>query len=251
MVRAWLYRLLRPLFVRALDYVPLKDSWEQWSQRIPPWAYSRGGSLHEFSWYFQAESAVRVTSIEDICAWLLACEFVSDQELFGQKDFWQHPCEFEKLRKGDCDDHALWAWRKLSELGYITELVVGRRLEASGEWDGHAWVQCSPTGEQMVLEAAEKDPARMLRPLTEVKRVLRPHFAVRSDLHQTAFEGYMHSVREDARRARGRRKGVAQVALPAHAADRPEGRGAPHGRRPPRARCGAKVGAGAGLRACS
>jgi hypothetical protein len=212
MVRAWVYKILRPLALRALDYLPLQDPWEQWSQRIPHWAYSRSGSLHEFGWYFEAESAVRVTSIDEICAWLLDCEFVSDQELFGRLDHWQHPCDFEKLRKGDCDDHALWAWRKLIELGYNAELVVGRRLEANGQWEGHAWVHYVINDEQMVLEAAEKNPSRMLRPIAEAKSLLRPHFAVRGDLRQTAFEGFMHSMREDARRAREQRKGAAPVA---------------------------------------
>ncbi len=72
MVRAWLYRILRPLAVRALDYVPLKDPWDQWSQRVPHWLYSRGGSLHDFRWYFESKSVVTVAFIDDVCAWLLA-----------------------------------------------------------------------------------------------------------------------------------------------------------------------------------
>jgi hypothetical protein len=92
------------------------------------------------------------------------------------------------------------------------ELVVGRRLEATGQWEGHAWVHFVRGGEDMVLEAAEKDPARMLRPLAEIKSRLRLHFAIRGDLRQTAFEGFMHSIREDAKRVRDQRKAVAQVA---------------------------------------
>src|SRR5690348_3236184 len=43
------------------------------------------------------------------------CEYVRDP--VHERDFWQHPKTFEQLRKGDCEDHALWAWRKLTELG--------------------------------------------------------------------------------------------------------------------------------------
>jgi hypothetical protein len=45
--------------------------------------------------------------------------------LFGEADFWQHPSTFERLRTGDCEDFAVWAWRKLIELGYDVDLVAG------------------------------------------------------------------------------------------------------------------------------
>src|SRR5205085_1473130 len=68
-----------------------------------------------FAWYFEGQSAVTVGSVDDVCEWLLECEYVHDPELFHEPDFWQHPRTFERLRKGDCEDHALWAWRKLVE----------------------------------------------------------------------------------------------------------------------------------------
>ncbi len=33
---------------------------------------------------------------------------------------------FRGKRRGDCKDHALWAWRKLNELGIAAELVCGQ-----------------------------------------------------------------------------------------------------------------------------
>jgi len=47
------------------------------------------------------------------------------------------PEEFEKTRRGDCDDFALWAWRQLLGLGYDARFVVGRAGRYSA---GHAWV---------------------------------------------------------------------------------------------------------------
>ena len=43
-------------------------------------------------------------------AWLLGCVYARDRDLFRNPDYWQHPCNFEGLRKGDCEDFALWAW---------------------------------------------------------------------------------------------------------------------------------------------
>ncbi len=207
MIRTALYRFLRSIFVRLLEFVPLDDPWERWNQRIPHWAYSRMGSRNEFHWYFEGESTVQVSSIAEVCAWLQTCAYVSDQELFGQTDFWQHPTDFERLRRGDCDDHALWAWRKLTELGLAAELVVGRRRGPTGAWAGHAWVQYHVDGVEYVLETAEKDEAVMIQPLSSVRHLLRPHFAVRGDLTQAAFEGFMHSMRDDGRQERQAKRG--------------------------------------------
>ena len=62
--------------------------------------------------------------------------------LFNEIDLWQHPSSFEELRRGDCEDFALWAWRKLAELGIDAEFFVGRILSVE-EPDvdrQHAWV---------------------------------------------------------------------------------------------------------------
>ena len=46
--------------------------------------------------------------IDEIRGFLSTCRYVSDQEQFGVKDHWMAPEEFEKTRRGDCDDFALW-----------------------------------------------------------------------------------------------------------------------------------------------
>ena len=72
------------------------------------------GSRRPFAHYLNGDSRVRVHSIDDICRWLQQCQYVSDSDQFKQRDVWQHPGEFETRKKGDCEDHALWAWRKLT-----------------------------------------------------------------------------------------------------------------------------------------
>ena len=84
------------------------------------------GSRCDFSHYFEGESHVPVSSIDDIVKWLTSCEYVTDLALFHEQDVWQHPAAFEQLRRGDCEDFALWAWRKLAEVGVEAEFYVGR-----------------------------------------------------------------------------------------------------------------------------
>ena len=93
--------------------------------RVPASAFGPG-SQRPFAEYFEGESRVPVGSIDGIVAWLQTCEYVTDLELFHQPDVWLHPGAFERLRRGDCEDFALWAWRKLAEIGIDAEFCVGR-----------------------------------------------------------------------------------------------------------------------------
>jgi hypothetical protein len=88
-------------------------------------------------------------NIEEIHKFLCTCRYVSDQEQFGVKDHWMAPEDFERVRKGDCDDHALWTWRQLVDLGYNARYVVGW----SGRYGaGHAWVTYERDGDLFVVE---------------------------------------------------------------------------------------------------
>ena len=62
--------------------------------RVPASAFGPG-SHQPFAAYFEGESCVRVRSIDDIVAWLQTCEYVTDLELFHERDVWQHPGTFE------------------------------------------------------------------------------------------------------------------------------------------------------------
>ena len=99
--------------------------------------------------YVSQPLAIHCKTIEEVRQFLRICQPVSDQELFGKRDYWQPPEEFEKLRKGDCDDFAIWTWRQLLEMGYESRVVFGR----SGRYgSGHAWVTFEDHGKTFLVE---------------------------------------------------------------------------------------------------
>jgi predicted transglutaminase-like cysteine proteinase len=149
------------------------------------------GSHTEFARYFDGESRVPVTSIDDIVQWLSTCEYVSDAEQFHEPDVWQPPCAFERRQRGDCEDFALWAWRKLSEIGLEAEFYVGRVICTSLPelTRQHAWVVYRTQTEDVLFEPAARDRQRMIRPLSVVKDAYVPHFAVDRRFVTSAFVG--------------------------------------------------------------
>jgi hypothetical protein len=192
-------RLLSPLVDAVLPAITVEDPWERLDLAVPARTF---GSPHDFPWYFEGESQVCAESIDAVCEWLLGCEYVSDPELFNERDFWQHPRTFERLRQGDCEDHALWAWRKLVELGIDAEFVCGEcDLEEPGG-HGHAWVVFREAGAEFVLEAAAGSRESMIRPLAEVRDQYRPHAAVNARFETTAFSGYILMMKDQRARRR-------------------------------------------------
>jgi len=167
----------------------LDDPWK-------PASYSPGhtlfGSKHDFAWYFEGASDVKVTNVEEVLAWLLRCDYASDEELFHESDFWQHPTTFEATRSGDCEDHALWAWRKLSELGLRADFYVGNVRSEDGSLSGreHAWVVFEREGESFILEAAVKTRERMVQPLADVREKYVPTASVSESFQTTSYCGY-------------------------------------------------------------
>jgi hypothetical protein len=132
-----------------------------------------------------------VGSLEEVQDWLLECRYESDEALFAEADFWQHPATFEHLRAGDCEDFALWAWRKLIELGMDADVVAGYTLE-DGELAGrHAWIVFRQAGLEYLFEPAYRDKARMIRPLAEVRQNYLPQFGVDSTGRRFGFSGYV------------------------------------------------------------
>ena len=113
-----------------------RDPWTWTRHPVPLWMFGPG-CVKDFAWYLEGESRVAVADLDGLCRWLAGCAYVSDESLFRTDDYWQHPATFEQIRKGDCDDHALWAWRKLAALGYESEFMVGER-RWPGETPGHA-----------------------------------------------------------------------------------------------------------------
>jgi hypothetical protein len=191
--------LMQPVVQLLVRVIPKRDPWTRVSRRVPLGFYGKG-SQRDFGWYLEGESTVRVGSIEEIQEWLLTCEYVDDRELFNETDFWQHPRTFEHLRRGDCEDHALWAWRKLVELGVDAELVSGRQM-SDDDLTGHVWVMFSHGGETFLFETVAKRREQMLRPVSAVRELYRPEVSVDGKRRRFAYHGYLWSLRE--RRVRG------------------------------------------------
>lgn len=188
--------LLRPVFYLGLRFIDW-DPWERLSRNIAPTLFG-SGSRHDFRWYFEGESHVRVESVDTLCGWLAGCDYVRDPDLFFEPDYWQHPKTFEQLRKGDCEDHALWAWRKLTELGLPAEFYVGRwRTGKEAQPGCHAWVVFQDGGIQYLLEATGSSRETIVRRLDDVRGDYFPHFAVDAAFTSSAFGGYMLYLKEE------------------------------------------------------
>src|SRR5262245_12320592 len=183
-------RFFSPVIRLAARLAGRESAWERVTMRVPASAFGPG-SERPFAEYFKGESRVRVASIDDIVTWLQTCEYVTDLELFQKRDFWQHPEIFETLRRGDCEDFALWAWRKLAEVGIDAEFCVGRVIsDDQPEVDRqHAWVVYHIDGRAFLFEPAERTPTRMIRPLAEAMEAYVPHFAVNHRFETNAFVG--------------------------------------------------------------
>jgi hypothetical protein len=183
--------MLAPVVRAWARLFPPADPWERFAYRVPLHAFG-SGNQHDFSWYLEGESHVSVASIEDVQEWLLGCEYVGDAELFREADFWQHPTTFERLREGDCEDHALWAWRKLLEIGADVELIAGRTRRDDGSLgNGHVWLLLRERDETFVFEATSKSKDGMLRPLAEVRDRYLPSFGVDRRRERFAYNGYL------------------------------------------------------------
>jgi hypothetical protein len=199
-LRRLLRRLVSGIILFAGRLLPPQSAWERITARIPAAAFGPG-SRRQFTHYFERESVVRVESIDDIVDWLLTCEYASDTDLFEERDFWQHPSAFERLRRGDCEDFALWTWRKLSEMGIEAEFYVGRvrSIDEARLDRRHAWVVYRADGMTFLFEPAARSRHDMIHRLEHVMDIYVPHFAVNRDLRTFAFGGYVL----DARRRKG------------------------------------------------
>jgi hypothetical protein len=181
---------LEPLRRWLVQSIPAADPWERLSYSPPAQSLGRG-SVHEFAWYLEGETTVAVASVDDVCAWLLDCEYVCDPELFHEDDFWQHPSTFERLRQGDCEDHAIWAWRKLAELGLEVELMSGTWRPDDSRSGGHVWVRFREGDDEYILESVSESRDAMLRRLADVRDEYVPHAGVDGQCRLHAYGGML------------------------------------------------------------
>ncbi|MFT3807256.1 transglutaminase domain-containing protein [Arenimonas sp.] len=168
-----------------------RDAWAYVSHPVPH-HYFGEGSKREFSWYLQGKSTVAVANLEDIQRWLLRCTYKRDEALFGMADLWQHPEHFEQLRQGDCEDHALWAWRKLRDLGIPARLFTGRRsVPLRNRVEFHAWIVLERNAEPFVFETTAFHIRRMLLPLDEVRDSYIPHYSIDHEMDVRMYCGHV------------------------------------------------------------
>ncbi len=114
---------------------------------------------------------------------------MTDPQLFGCADYWQHPCAFEQSRAGDCEDFALWAWRKMVHLGYDAEFIAGRIVDACGEHRGHTWILFRSDGTVFLFDPVLAQRALMVMPLRMVRDSYIPEVSVGPDLKRYAYTG--------------------------------------------------------------
>jgi len=150
------------------------------------------GARHGFDWVFEGDSAIAVASLDDILEWLAGCHYESDTSLFRESDYWQHPHTFEQLRRGDCEDFALWAWRKLIEIGIDADLVIGRRVPPGAENSRHAWILFRHGNEEFLFEPVIRDRNVAVRRVSAVRMEYIPEFGVARDRQRFVFAGYAY-----------------------------------------------------------
>lgn len=194
LLHRWLAKLLDPVFTAAVRLVPVDDPWERLSTRVPLARFGPG-ARNDFSWYLEGDTAQSPQSLDEMMDWLSGCEYASDETLFAEADFWQHPRTFEHLRRGDCEDFALWAWRKLLELGYDADLVVGRCVPPARESSRHAWIVFRRDGNEYLYEPSRRDRATAVRLLSDVRNRYIPEFGVGPDAKRFAFSGYLYFLK--------------------------------------------------------
>ncbi|MBI5771808.1 MAG: hypothetical protein HZA93_28815 [Verrucomicrobia bacterium] len=179
-LRRWRFTLAPPSDPWARVCTPV--NWRKWPAAPADWRT-----------IFSGPSAVRVASLAEVCAWLAGCRYCPDEMRGDGRDRWMHPLEFEASRLGDCEDHALWAWRKLTELGFAAEFVLG--LAAPADYRSavnHAWVHVHDGTQGWLLEGCARPCDAMLLPLTQARVHYLPAAAIDHQLQSHAFANLYH-----------------------------------------------------------
>jgi len=130
-------------------------------RRLPPSRTTRKTprpSDRFISYLAGGDLAVQCGSLDEVQAFLRRCRYVSDREQFGVPEYWLHPRFFERLRKGDCEDFALWTWRQLLAMGLDARLVLGRYGRT-----GHVWVTFSDSQAHYLFEPTARRRTKLSR----------------------------------------------------------------------------------------
>lgn len=181
-------RALRHLRLRLF---PVRDPWARLPDEAPLVAFG-DGVRHGFDWVFEGECSIAVATFDDVLEWLAGCDYATDHHLFQEADFWQHPRTFEHLRRGDCEDFALWAWRKMVELGMDADLVIGRRVPPGAENSRHAWILFRDGSDEFLFEPVRAEHGDAVRPVSAVRTEYIPEFGVTPGRQRFLFAGYAY-----------------------------------------------------------
>lgn len=182
-VLAKLLRGSAEIYRLAAFFDPAADPWERIPHAVPANAFGLA-SERDFDHYLQGPSRVQARNLEELCTWLRGCEAMDDSVLFFQTDYWQHPVTFEHLRKGDCEDHALWAWRQLHRIGIPALFMAGL-----WETTAHAWVLIEQSPVPCLLESTAK-AGPMIHALPTVRGAYCPALAVDTSGRTFVYQGY-------------------------------------------------------------
>lgn len=110
----------------------------------------RLGNNHPWSRYFNTPLQTRPVNLSDMERFLVPCRYLSDRKTRGRADYWEVPDIFEERKSGDCEDHSIWAWRQLHDLGIRARLILGR-------WKGwHAWIHIHVNGRVYLFDPTAK-----------------------------------------------------------------------------------------------
>jgi len=172
----------------------IRKLWEYRYQNIPNKFFGHGCE-HPFSHYLSGHSKVKVDSLDQLCDWLLGFRYIPDRVKKGVRDHWSHPDEFEYERSGDCEDYALWAWRKLKEMRYDAEFTVGKWLHADGRVGTHAWVIVFSANERYLLETTGRSKDRMIKTMELAMTEYIPFAAIDTRLQKKVYMGIIYWLR--------------------------------------------------------
>ena len=191
-LRSTLQRPLLDLLMKTIN----RNPWTRYPCHVPLQHFGKGAPDSMIP-YLQGASSVSVQSVEEIKMWIADCLYSRDIELFGELDYWQHPVEFEKLRKGDCEDFSLWVWRKLIRLGYQAEFVAGWVSNTQNELQPHTWVHYQEEETSYLFDPVLICPSQMIRPLAVRTEAYLPEFSMDEELKSYVYAGYYQRLRQD------------------------------------------------------
>jgi hypothetical protein len=152
--------------------------------------HRRFSSTFPMGRYISIPIKIECKNFEELRRFFLTCKPVSDLEQFGEEEFWMPPDEFERARKGDCEDFALYAWRQLMNMGYKTRFVIGT---VGYEKSGHAWVTFQKDDQTFLFEPLECFFGMRIPRLSTLRH--RPAFSVEWVDEKLRF--YQHQTREN------------------------------------------------------